>query len=223
VARDWRTGAVQGGHRPLDEVLNLDASQRDQMKAIWSHVEELHHSMGQRFKDLRQHRDDEISRLLTPEQRLRYVAVDLSPVMLRRARAEARRRALEQIEFVEADVEALPFADGSFDLGISYTGLHCFPRIDAALAELARVLRPGGVLRGSSVVRGAGIRQDVFVRLAQRAAVFGQVESAAGLEAALASLAHQAQHAPSARARGARFTLLSPGQSAAGRKAPRRR
>jgi len=72
VARDWRTRAVQGGHRPLDEVLNLDASQRDQMKAIWSHVEELHHSMGQRFKDLRQHRDDEISRLLTPEQRLRY-------------------------------------------------------------------------------------------------------------------------------------------------------
>ena len=73
VARDWRsTRTGQGGHHPLDEILNLDASQRGQMKTLWSHVEELHRSMGQRFKDLRQHRDEELSRLLTPEQRLRY-------------------------------------------------------------------------------------------------------------------------------------------------------
>src|SRR5205085_4137298 len=49
-------------------------------------------------------------------QNVRYVAADLSPVMLGRARAEAQRRGLDQIEFVEADVESLPFEDGSFDL-----------------------------------------------------------------------------------------------------------
>lgn len=72
VVRDWRPHAPQQGHHPLDEILNLSPSQRDQMKAIWSHVEELHRSMGPKFKDLRQHRDEELLRLLTPEQKLQY-------------------------------------------------------------------------------------------------------------------------------------------------------
>jgi ubiquinone/menaquinone biosynthesis C-methylase UbiE len=46
---------------------------------------------------------------------VRYVAGDLSPAMLRRARAAAKRRDLNQIEFTEADVEALPPDDASFD------------------------------------------------------------------------------------------------------------
>jgi SAM-dependent methyltransferase len=75
---------------------------------------------------------------LRPGQRVRYVAGDLSPVMLRRARAQAKRRDLDQIEFTEADVEALPFDDASFDLCVSYTGLHCFPDPAAAICEIAR-------------------------------------------------------------------------------------
>jgi SAM-dependent methyltransferase len=110
---------------------------------------------------------------LRPEQELRYVATDLSPVMLRRARAEADRRGIHWIEFVEADVEALPFENDSFDLGITYTGLHCFPDPAAAIAEIARVLRPGGELRGSSLIKRAGPRQDVFVRLMQAGGMFG--------------------------------------------------
>jgi len=38
---------------------------------------------------------------------------------------------------------------------------------------MARVLRPGGVLRGTTVVKRAGLRQDAFVRLYQAAGVFG--------------------------------------------------
>ena len=93
---------------------------------------------------------------LRPGQRVRYVAADLSPVMLGRARAEAKRRDLHQIEFTEADVEALPFKDASFDLCVSCTGLHCFPDPAAAVSEIARVLRPGGVLRGTTLVRRGG-------------------------------------------------------------------
>ena len=111
---------------------------------------------------------------LRPGQRVRYVAGDLSPVMLRRARAEAKRRELDQIEFIEADVEALPFDDASFDLCVSYTGLHCFPDPAVAISEIARVLRPGGVLRGTMVIRRAGLRQDALVRLSQAAGVFGR-------------------------------------------------
>ena len=123
---------------------------------------------------------------LRPGQRVRYVAADLSAVMLRRARAEAQRRDLDQIEFIEADVEALPFDDASFDLCVSYTGLHCFPNPAAAISEIARVLRPGGVVGGTMVVRRAGRRQDAFVRLYQVAGVFGPSGTCDDLEAWLA-------------------------------------
>jgi SAM-dependent methyltransferase len=110
-------------------------------------------------------------------QNVRYVAADLSKVMLERARREASRRGQTGIEFVEADVEALPFDDSSFDLCITYNGLHCFPDPAAGLAEMARVIRPGGELRGTSVVSGAGWRQDAFIRTNQRAKTFGRVGS----------------------------------------------
>ena len=123
---------------------------------------------------------------LRAEQELDYVATDLSPVMLRRARAEADRRGIHWIEFVEADVEALPFDDRSFDLCITYTGLHCFPDPPAAIAEMARILRPGGELRGTSVVKQAGVRQEAFVRLMQAGGVFGPGLTLAELETSLA-------------------------------------
>lgn len=123
---------------------------------------------------------------LQPEQKLRYVAADLSPVMLRRARAEAERRRLHWIEFVEADVQALPFAERSFELCITYTGLHCFPDPAAAIVEMARVLRPGGQLRGTSVIRQAGLRQDAVVRLMQAAGLFGPGLTPAELRTSLA-------------------------------------
>ena len=110
---------------------------------------------------------------LRPDQGVRYVAADLSPVMLDRARAEAERRRLPEIEFVEADVESLPFEDASFDLCVTLNSLHCFPDPAAALAEMARVLRPGGELRGTTVVNGAGRRQDAAIRLFRRAGAFG--------------------------------------------------
>jgi len=107
-------------------------------------------------------------------QRVRYVAADLSPVMLERARSEATRRGLSQIAFVEADVELLPFDDASFDLCITYNGLHCFADPPAALAEMVRVVRSGGLLRGTSAITGAGARQDAIIRAYQRAGIFGR-------------------------------------------------
>jgi ubiquinone/menaquinone biosynthesis C-methylase UbiE len=124
---------------------------------------------------------------LRPDRRLGYVAADLSPVMLRRARKEADRRGIHWIEFTEADVEALPFEDDAFDLCVSYTGLHCFPDPAAAVVEIARVLGPGGELRGTCVIKGAGFRQDAFVRLAQAAGVFGPSGTVAELESWLAA------------------------------------
>jgi SAM-dependent methyltransferase len=124
---------------------------------------------------------------LRPEQDLHYVAADLSPVMLRRARAEADRRGLHWIEFTEADVEALPFADGFFDLCVTYAGLHCFPDPPAATREMARAIKPGGELRGTTVLKSTGIRQDAFVLLMQVGGVFGPGLTLEELETALSA------------------------------------
>jgi ubiquinone/menaquinone biosynthesis C-methylase UbiE len=111
---------------------------------------------------------------LSTRQVVHYVAADISPYMLQRARREAGRRGVHNaIEFVEADVTSLQFADASFDLCLTYNGLHCLPDPRAALAELARVLRPGGTLRGTSCVTGCGPRKDALIAMSRRAGVFG--------------------------------------------------
>jgi SAM-dependent methyltransferase len=120
---------------------------------------------------------------LRPEQQLRYVAADISPYMLERARRQAEQRGLGWLEYVEADALALPFADGEFDVVVTFNGLHCLPEQRPALAEMARVLRPGGELRGSAIVEGSGLRQDAIIRLYRRPGIFGQTSSAAQLEA----------------------------------------
>ena len=121
-------------------------------------------------------------RALSRGRRLRYVAADLSPVMLGRARAVARRRGLDQVEFVQADAGALPFPDDSFDLCVTLNGLHCLPDPAGAVAEFARVLRPGGTLRGTTIVTGTGGRRDALIRFFQRRGLFGPSGGATDLE-----------------------------------------
>jgi ubiquinone/menaquinone biosynthesis C-methylase UbiE len=104
---------------------------------------------------------------------LRYIAADLDERQLDRARAEARRRGATGIEFVRADVGALPLDDDSVDLCLTSAGLHCFPEPAGALTEIARCLRPGGRLVATMVVRGAGARQDAAIALYQRIGIFG--------------------------------------------------
>jgi SAM-dependent methyltransferase len=71
------------------------------------------------------------------------VATDYVPALLDRARERAAADRLA-IEFRTADAEALPFADGSFDVVVSTFGVMFTPDQDRAAAELARVCRPGG-------------------------------------------------------------------------------
>ena len=110
---------------------------------------------------------------LRPGQSLRYVAADISTDMLDRARARAAALGRDDIEFVEADIERMPFEDNEFDLCLSFNGLHCLPDPPAAVHEIARCVKPGGRLVGDSVVRGAGWRQDLAIGFFRRAGVFG--------------------------------------------------
>lgn len=96
---------------------------------------------------------------LRPGQGVRYIAADISQSMLDRTMAAARSRHLAaQVEPVIADVGRLPFADGEFDLVVSFTGLHCFPDPHQAVSEMARVLHPGGVITGSALLNDTGLR-----------------------------------------------------------------
>jgi ubiquinone/menaquinone biosynthesis C-methylase UbiE len=101
---------------------------------------------------------------LSPGQHLRYVALDLSPLMLERARARAHALGLDQIEFVEGDAERIPLEDRSVDLFLSYWGLHCVPHPDVAIREAARCLRRGGRLVGAMICRGPSLRQRLFIK-----------------------------------------------------------
>jgi len=70
-------------------------------------------------------------------------ALDLSPVLLERARWNAKTAGAD-IEFTEGDAEALPYPDASFDVVFSQFGHMFAPRPEVAVAEMLRVLRPGG-------------------------------------------------------------------------------
>lgn len=81
------------------------------------------------------------------------VGVDFAAPMVRAAAAKADKRALgsgvaaggsERVAWVVADAMRLPFADGSFDVCTVAFGLRNLPDYQAALVELARVVRPGG-------------------------------------------------------------------------------
>jgi SAM-dependent methyltransferase len=69
--------------------------------------------------------------------------VDFAASAIARSRAQHRQAGLT---FVTGDAEALPFADGSFDAVLSVESSHCYPSVPRFLAEVSRVLRPGGFL-----------------------------------------------------------------------------
>jgi len=75
------------------------------------------------------------------------VATDLNEAMLARARAVVTD---PRIEWRVADMQALPFADGSFDAVVCQFGLMFAPDKLLALRELRRVVRPGGVVMVST-------------------------------------------------------------------------
>ena len=72
------------------------------------------------------------------------VASDLLEEMLAVARDQAAERGLDNVRFESADAEALPFPDATFDVVTCRIAPHHFPRPGRFVAEVARVLKPGG-------------------------------------------------------------------------------
>jgi SAM-dependent methyltransferase len=71
--------------------------------------------------------------------------VDIATNLLEQGRERAAVEGLE-VTFDEGDAEALPYADGAFDAVVTMFGAMFAPRPERVAAELARVLKPGGLL-----------------------------------------------------------------------------
>ena len=85
----------------------------------------------------------------------RASCTDISPGMVAACVENGRRLGIE-VDGRVADAEALPFADDSFDLVLGHAVVHHLPDLEAAFAEAARVLRPGGrlVIAGEPTLLG---------------------------------------------------------------------
>jgi demethylmenaquinone methyltransferase/2-methoxy-6-polyprenyl-1,4-benzoquinol methylase len=82
----------------------------------------------------------------------RVTGVDFSERMLARARAKS-----SAVEWVQGDALELPFADGSFDAASVGFGVRNLDDLSRGLAELRRVLRPGGRLGVLEITRPRGV------------------------------------------------------------------
>jgi ubiquinone/menaquinone biosynthesis C-methylase UbiE len=83
-----------------------------------------------------------LAALLQRDPATAAVGTDISLAMLQVARAKLG----PSVPLIAADVECLPLADAAFDIVVSSSSMHYWHRVDVALHEILRVLRPGGRL-----------------------------------------------------------------------------
>jgi SAM-dependent methyltransferase len=79
-----------------------------------------------------------LARTLQPKN---YTALDLNPAGIKFCK---QRHKVDGLNFVQGDAENLPFQENTFDAVINVEASHCYPNFPKFLAEVARVLRPGG-------------------------------------------------------------------------------
>jgi SAM-dependent methyltransferase len=103
----------------------------------------------------------------------RVIGVDMTPSMIDKARANAAKSGLANVEFRLGEIEALPAADASVDLIISNCVINLSPEKARVFAEAFRVLRPGGRLAIADVVATKPLPAALRTKLAAIGACIG--------------------------------------------------
>lgn len=175
---NWRTASLQAAL--YDYTVQHPLLSRLGARALWSYdIGHLHRSIAAQDPTALT-LDIPCGGGLAAGTNPRHVAADLSHTMLKRARHRTKT-------LLQADIYALPFPPSTFDLCVTYNGLHCLDDPAAALRELTRVLRPGGTLQGTTLVRGTSRRHDAQITALQRLGVFGSPGTATDLHTWLTS------------------------------------
>lgn len=92
----------------------------------------------------------------------RVIGLDMTPEMVERARRNAREAGLENVEIREGLIEEIPLPDASVDVAVSNGVLNLSTRKSRVLAEVRRVLRPGGRVSITDLVLDRALPEDVL-------------------------------------------------------------
>jgi len=92
--------------------------------------------------------------------------IDFSPTMIEKARTNARNRGLDNVHFIEADIDSVPLPGNLADVVVSNCVLNLLPDKTSIFREIFRLLKPGGHFSISDVVR-TGVLPDALLQEAE--------------------------------------------------------